>query len=61
VALSLSGLLVGVQESVERAWAADPAGVGMLWAWQGPAVAFGTAAAVMGTGAWLIARLRGRD
>ncbi len=82
VAVGLSGLLVGAEESVERAWAADlaggrhgrafgllhtingvgdlvaSAGVGMLWAWKGPAVAFGAAAALMTAGALLTTTIR---
>jgi MFS family permease len=77
LALGLSGLLVGAEESVERAWAGDlaggrhgrafgllhsingvadlvaSAGVGLLWAWLGPEVAFGAASVLMAAGASL--------
>lgn len=81
LALALSGALVGTEEAVERAWAADlaPGGrsgrafglvhatngvgdlvasalVGGLWTIYGAEVAFGSAAAVMGVGAWLASR-----
>jgi MFS family permease len=82
LALALSGLLVGGEESVERAWAADLAGgrqgrafgllhatngaadlvasggVGLLWAWQGPEVAFGIAAVLMASGTCLTTTIR---
>lgn len=82
VALGLSGVLVGAEESVERAWAADLAGgrhgrafgllhtingvgdlvasfgVGLLWVWKGPALAFGAAAALMTVGALLTMTIR---
>lgn len=84
VALFLSGVLVGGEEAVERAWAADlagsrhgrgfgllhtvngvgdlvaSAGIGLLWQWQGPRLAFGSAAALMLAGAAMVASVRQR-